>query len=133
MGRRSFWYYLGEDKYDAFDKLEKVMHRIKVHNDHNEKIPDEKTGLLIERGEDIDTAYYQTFKGEKGIWLCFYNGGGDWATETFFETRYPNFYKKLYRYDDFAKLKDYHDNKDIWQYEEIDLKKYGIYHIYQNL
>lgn len=127
MGRRSFWYYLGKDEAESYKKLKKVMHRIKVHNDHIESIPDEKTGKILERGEDIDSAFYQTFKGKEGRWLCFYSGGGDWATETYFEFRYPNFYKKLYRIDDFERLKDYHSNEDLWEYKEINLKDYGVF------
>ncbi len=127
MGRRSFWYFLGNDNFDAHEKLRKVMHRIKEHNFHVESIPDKKTGELIERGEDIDSAYYQTFKGKEGIWLCFYSPGGDWATETYFETRYPKFYKKLLRYNEFEKLKDYHSNKDLWEYKEIDMDQFGVY------
>ena len=130
MGRRSFWYFLGNDKSVANDMINKIMPLIKEHNLHCEDIPDEETGEIIERGEDIDTAYYQTFKGKEGIWLCFYSPGGDWATETYFETKYPEFYKNLLRYDEFERLKDFHGNRDLWEYREIDLKEFGIFSRY---
>ena len=133
MGRRSFWYYLGNDTDTADRKLIYVMNMIKIHNDHCERIPDEETGEIIERGEDIDTVYYQTFKGKKDIWLCFYSGGGDWATYDFFEIKYPEFRKNLLCYDDFEKKKDYYGNKELWEYKELDLKKFNIRTIYDNI
>ena len=123
MGRRSMWYYLGDNPEEAEKKLEKAMSYVKNHNSDSSK----------DRGEDIDDAFYQTYKGKKDIWLILYSGGGDWATYEYFQTKYPDFGEKLMRYDDYASLKDYYSDEKLWEYKSIDLKKYEIRTMYDGV
>ena len=117
MGRNGMWYFLGNNKDEAEIKISKVMGYVKEHNECNNR---------EERGEDIDSVIYHTFKDKKDIWLVIYSPGGIWVSKDYFLDKYPTFARNLIDYTQYSKKKKYYANRDFWDYHELDLNKYEI-------
>ena len=102
MGRRHFFVYLGKEDSIISKRLRKCLKLIEAHNKAD----------INDRGEYIDTVEKLIYNGSSiyAEWLVFSSGGGDWATEEWYEKNYPNFFGSLKRSDDFENLRSYHKN-----------------------
>ena len=123
MGRRSFWYKIYQSSniecYNeeiARKELRKLVYILLEHN----------LSPIDDRGENIDSIL--TFKHKYDdssviYWLYFSSGGGDWATEEFFEKKHPEFYDNILRLDQFEKYNIENIKWKDWDFKDISFNK----------
>ena len=107
MGRRSFWCNLTEmEKNNIY--IDNIIDILNTHNSEQ----------YIETGEDIDICYLfeHTYSDNETIkWIYFSSGGGDWATDEYFELNHNYFHKNLIRLNDFLELDNENSAWDTWK------------------
>ena len=106
MGRRSFWCNLTELEKQGIN-IDQIINILNIHN---------MTEFEL-RGEDIDICYLfeHTYSNHETLkWVYFSSGGGDWATDEFFENNYFHFHKNLIRLESFLNENNEHSGWDTW-------------------